>query len=128
MASIYVRALFPVDHGENTMTLCELLTYLHRDSGYPVWDGSCEETIEKALAQTHNNPPIAQALAAIAGSLQNPSGNSPISRAEATNALGPLRLRAMGDQAPPEDLRRINGLVHAIDSAFNEEALAARPS
>lgn len=126
MTSICAQALLLADPMETMMTLCELFAYLHRESGYAVWDGGCEETIEKALAHTHNNPPIGQALAAIATTLQNPTGDSSITRAEATTALGPLRLRAMGDQAPPEDLRRINALVHAIDSAFNDEALAAR--
>jgi hypothetical protein len=110
------------------MTLCELFTYLHQHADYPIWDGSCEETMQKALAKTHSDSLIGEAIAAIITSVPQVAADAVITRAEATTALGPLRLRAMRDDAPGNDLRRMNDIVHAIDGAFNEEALAARQS
>ncbi|MHB8254091.1 MAG: hypothetical protein ACYDEV_10450 [Acidiferrobacter sp.] len=110
------------------MTLCDLLAYLHENSGYEIWDGTCEETYQKALMKTHKDALAGEIVAAIAGSVPNLSADSPITRAEATTSLGPLRLRAMRDDAPVADLRRMERTVHAIDGAFNEEALAQRGS
>jgi len=110
------------------VTLRELLAYLNENSGYEIWDGTCEETLQKALAKTHKDTLTGEILAAIAGSVPKASVDAPITRAEATTSLGPLRLRAMRDDAPVADLRRMEGTVHAIDGAFNEEALAQRGS
>ena len=110
------------------MTLCELLIYLDRESGYPVLDGDCEETIKKALAGSHKEVLTGQIVAAMAASVDTVTAAVPILRAQATTALGPLRLKAMRDDVSGHELRRMERTVHAIDSAFNDEALAARNS
>ncbi len=110
------------------MTLCELLTYLDRESGYPVLDGDCEETIRKAAAGSHKDVLAGRIVAAIAGSVDTATATAPILRAQATTALGPLRLKAMRDDVTGDELRRMERTVHAIDGAFNDEALAARGS
>lgn len=108
------------------MTLNELLTYLNENSGYEIWDGTCEETIKKALGKTHKDALSGEIIAAIAAHASAAEADAVITRAEATTSLGPLRLRAMRDDAPVADLRRMERTVHAIDGAFNEEALALR--
>ena len=110
------------------MTLCELLIYLDRESGYPVLDGDCEETIKKASAGRHKDPLAGQIVAAMAASVNATTAKTPILRAQATTALGPLRLKAMRDDVSGHELRRMERTVHAIDGAFNDEALAARKS
>lgn len=109
------------------MTLGELLAYLDRHSGQPVLEGNAEETVAKALKGVGPDPLIVEIVAAIVRALPEPVVTSTIERATATTALGPIRLRAMGDDAPVTDLRVVERIVHTIDSAFNEEALAARP-
>ena len=108
------------------MTLNELFAYLNENSGYEIWDGTCGETIKKALAKTHKDVLSGEIVAAIATHASTVSSDATITRAEATTSLGPLRLRAMRDDAPVSDLRRMERTVHAIDGAFNEEALALR--
>ncbi|HUW99264.1 MAG TPA: hypothetical protein VMV40_10600 [Acidiferrobacter sp.] len=110
------------------MTLRELLVYLNENSGYEIWDGTYEETLQKAAAKTHKDILAGEIIAAIAGGVAGASADALVTRAEATTSLGPLRLRAMGDNAPVTDLRRMEATVHAIDGAFNDEALAARSS
>ena len=110
------------------MILCELLSYLDRESGYPVLDGDCDETIRKAVAGSHKDPLAGQIVAAIVASAATPAADAAITRAQATTALGPLRLKAMRDDVTGHDLKRMERTVHAIDGAFNDEALAARGS
>ncbi len=110
------------------MTLCELLTYLDRQSGYSVLDGDCEETIKKALAGTHRDVLAGRIVAAIVGSGEAATADAPVTRAQATTALGPLRLKAMREDVSGQELKRMERTVHAIDGAFNDEALAARGS
>ena len=45
-----------------------------------------------------------------------------IDRATAVNALGPIRLLFMRDDAPAEGFRLVEDVVYRIDGAFNEEA------
>ncbi len=110
------------------MTLCELLSYLDRESGYPAFDGDCDETIKKALAGSHRDPLAGQIVAAIVQNAAGPTADAAITRAQATTALGPLRLKAMREDVSGRDLKRMERTVHAIDGAFNDEALAARGS
>jgi len=110
------------------MTLCELLGYLDAHVPYAILDGGCSETLEKVRGKTHKDEYASEVVAAIVGGLAQTGESVAITRAQATTALGPLRLRAMRDDASGEDLRRMKDIVHAIDSAFNEEALAARGS
>lgn len=110
------------------MILCELLSYLDRESGYPVLDGDCNETIEKALAGSHKDPMAGQIVAAITRSAAGATADAAITRAQATTSLGPLRLKAMREDVSGHDLKRMERTVHAIDGAFNDEALAARGS
>lgn len=110
------------------MTLCELLAYLDAQSGYPVWDGGCEETIKKAQAGSHKDPVGGAIIACLAAAAGSATATAAITRAAATTALGPLRLKAMREDVSGHDLRRMERTVHAIDGAFNDEALAARKS
>ncbi len=110
------------------MTLGQLLAYVNENTETDLRDGSWEETVQKALAGTHKDRLTGEIVAAITKSAVQPTLEGAISRAEATNGLGPIRLRSMGANAPASDLRTVERVVHAIDGAFNEEALAARSS
>ncbi|MHB1949987.1 MAG: hypothetical protein ACYCQK_00780 [Acidiferrobacteraceae bacterium] len=108
------------------MTLRELLQYLERHSGHPLLDGSVDETIRKAVEGTHRDPLAGEIVARLYRESGCSSAESEVTRAAAATALGPLRLQYMKDDAPVEGFRRVEHTVHAIDGAFNEEALRAR--
>ncbi|MEW5709868.1 MAG: hypothetical protein AB1830_13340 [Pseudomonadota bacterium] len=105
------------------MTFAELLAYLDAHTPQGLLDGTPEETVAKARAASHRDP----VAGAIVASLFQGSGlqavGDPIARERAVAALGPLRLAYMKDDAPVEGLRRVERVVHAIDRAFDEEAL-----
>lgn len=105
------------------MTFAELLRYLNEKSGFEVLDGGLEETLEKARAGAHKNA----ILGTIVKNLFERSGcgsmDALIERAQAINALGPLRLEYMKDDAPADAFRTIERIVYTIDSAFNDEAM-----
>ncbi|HET9113532.1 MAG TPA: hypothetical protein VFN66_06650, partial [Burkholderiales bacterium] len=49
-----------------------------------------------------------------------------ITRAQAINTLGPIRLFYMKDDAPVEGFRLVEDIVYKIDGAFNDEAMRAK--
>ncbi|HET9122610.1 MAG TPA: hypothetical protein VFN52_03815 [Acidiferrobacteraceae bacterium] len=104
------------------MTLSELLAYVDEHSGHRLLDGSPEETVQKARLGTHADPLAGEIVSLLAAAV----GSDGLSRAGATTALGALRLRYMRDDAPVAGFRMVEHVVHAIDGAFNEEALRAR--
>lgn len=105
------------------MTFAELLVYLDTHTPRGLLDGSPEETVAKARAGSHRDP-LAGAIVAhlFEGSFLQ-AADDPIARERAVAALGPLRLAYMKDDAPAEGLRVVERVVHAIDRAFDEEAL-----
>ncbi|MHB1528420.1 MAG: hypothetical protein ACYDDA_06610 [Acidiferrobacteraceae bacterium] len=108
------------------MKLNDLLQYLHLQSGHDLLDGSAEETIRKALAGTHRDPLAGEIVSLLYRGPGCTAPDSEITRAQAALALGPLRLRYMKDDAPVEGFRRVEHTVHAIDGAYNDEALRSR--
>jgi hypothetical protein len=105
------------------MTFAELLAYLDTHTPRGLLDGTPEETVAKARAGSHRDP-LAGAIVAhlFEGSFLQ-AADDPIARERAVAALGPLRLAYMKDDAPAEGLRVVERVVHAIDRAFDEEAL-----
>ena len=104
------------------MTLKELLDYLAAHTQYPVLDGDVGQTVHKARTGNHRDA----LMGAIVKNLSEAGGGSidaSITRAQATTALGPIRLQYMKDDAPVEGFRAVERTIHAIDSAFNDEAL-----
>lgn len=104
------------------MTLKELIDYLATHTQYPVLDGDVAQAMDKARAGRHRDA----LMGAIIKNLSEPGGgviDAPITRAQATTALGPIRLQYMKDDAPVEGFRMVERIIHAIDSAFNDEAL-----
>lgn len=108
------------------MTFAELVQYLADNTRFPVLDECVLKTIDKARAGSHRDPVMGEIVRAMfeGAGLEGP--HSPVTRAQATLALGPLRLRYMKDDAPIEGFRMVDGVVRAIDGAFDEEALRAR--
>ncbi len=107
------------------MTLGELLVYVDTRSGYRILDGGADATVARSLAGAHAEPFFGQIVAALARVVDGRT-DAAIDRATAMTALGPIRLQAMRDNAPVEHLRTVERVVHAIDGAFNDEALANR--
>ncbi|MDA8390578.1 MAG: hypothetical protein M0Z76_07625 [Gammaproteobacteria bacterium] len=107
------------------MTLGELLVYVDTHSGYRIVEADAGATVTRSLAGGHSEPFLGQIVAALAKAVGGGT-DAVIDRATATTALGPIRLQAMRDDAPIAHLRTVERVVHAIDGAFNDEALANR--
>ncbi len=107
------------------MTLGELLKYVDGHCGYRIFEDGSSESVVRALAGAHPEPFLGRIVAALARAAGD-DADAVIDRAAATGALGPLRLEAMRDDAPIEQLRMVERVVHAIDGAFNDEALGRR--
>ncbi|HKJ09465.1 MAG TPA: hypothetical protein VKA76_10295 [Gammaproteobacteria bacterium] len=106
------------------MTLRDLLVRLHGKCEYPVLHGSPEQTWRELVKGSYPDPAMGEALAAVVEWCQLDDLASPVHRADAINALGPLRLRHMGDRGGSGDgLRVVQALVAAVDAAFDDEAL-----
>ncbi len=105
------------------MTLGELLEYLDTNTSYAILDGSVGETLEKARGGTHREPLVGELVSTIMARCEAERPESEVERAAVVNAIGPLRLKYMADDAPVEAFRLVEGVVPVIDSAFNEEAL-----
>jgi len=105
------------------MTLTQLLQYLNQHSTYAVLDGDTAETVASAKRGQHRDPLMGEIIRHLFDGAACTDENSPISRAQATTSLGPLRLRFMKDDAPVEGFRMVEKIIHTIDGAFNDEAL-----
>ena len=101
------------------MTAVELLLYLSQHTPYDILDGDPAETLAKARLRTHRDALVAQIISAMVAD----APETPITRADAISALGPIRLAYMKDDAPVAGFRMVEGIVHAIDGAFNDETL-----
>ena len=110
------------------MTFGELLAYVGAHSRHDFLDGDAAATLIKVRAGSHRNPLAGQILAALDDKLGSNGLDAPVERAAAINALGPLRLRFMRDDAPAAGFRLIEEIVYLIDGAFNDEAQRAAPS
>ncbi len=108
------------------MTLAELLDYLDANTAFTVLDGDAGETLSKARDGSHKEPIMGEIITTIATASGAEGAAAELTRAETVNALGPLRLKYMADDAPVEGFRMIEGIIHGIDGAFNAEALDNR--
>lgn len=106
------------------MTFTELLQQLEQSLPGQILDGDPAETISKARAGKHRHALAGKIVAGLADKIDPPDGaDAPITRSQAIAALAPIRLEFMKDDAPPEGFRLVEKIVHAIDGAFNDEAL-----
>lgn len=105
------------------MTLSELLQYLDANTDYPILDGTVEETLRKARAGSHRDALVGTIVTAFAQAFGCENPDCAVDRAGTIKALGPIRLKYMGDDAPLEAFRLVQRLVVVIDGAFNDEAL-----
>lgn len=105
------------------MKLRELMEYLQERSGHDLLDGSLDDTLRKALSGAHRDSLAGEILQHLYEQGGSGGLDAEITRAQAATSLGALRLRYMKDDAPVEGFRMVEHVVHAIDGAFNEEAL-----
>lgn len=105
------------------MNLAELLQYIDANSDYRFVQDNAEDTLTQARAGTHENPLAGQIIKAIAEHCEIDDTSTLFERADAVNALGPLRLQYMKDDAPVAGFRMLEGIIRLIDGAFNDEAL-----
>jgi len=103
------------------MTFADLLLALDRQLPGLVLDGDTAATLDKARSGTHRHALAGKIIAAL-GAGQSGT-DAAISRSQSINALGPIRLACMKDDAPVADFRLVERWVHAIDGAYNDEAL-----
>ncbi len=108
------------------MTLAELLQYLDRNTAFDILDGPPGDTLTKALADRHGNALAGAIIRGIAEGNHCSGEESTVDRAASITALGPLRLQYMKDDAPVDGFRMLEQIIHAIDGAFNDEALRAK--
>lgn len=108
------------------MTFQELVQYLGDNTRFEVLDECASKTIKKARAGVHRDPVMGEIIKTMFDGAGCADNDSPITRERATLALSPLRLRDMKDDAPVEAFRMIEGVVQAIDRAFDEETLRAK--
>lgn len=105
------------------MTFEQLVQYLNAHSGHAVLDGDAAATLDKARSGKHSDPLMGEILKSLYEGAGCSDVQSGITRSQATTSLGPLRLRYMKDDAPVAGFRVMQKVIHAIDGAFNEEAL-----
>lgn len=86
-----------------------------------VMDDDAAATLDKARGGTHRHALAGKIIAALGSGFSGTS--TAITRSQSINALGPIRLLCMKDDAPVEDFRLVERWVHAIDGAYNDEAL-----
>lgn len=108
------------------MTLAELLNYLDQNTAFDILNGPPGETLTKALAGRHSDPLSGRIIRDIAAGNHCADERSSVERADSITALGPLRLQYMKDDAPVESFRMVEQIIHAIDGAFNDEALRTK--
>lgn len=110
------------------MTLAQLLQYLDENAPFDYLDGDARQTLEKSTSGQHRDPIIGEIIKAIVENCGCTAPDCALERVRVVNALGPTRLKYMADDAPVEGFRAVEGTIHAIDGAFNEEALRQKQS
>lgn len=105
------------------MTFEQLVQYLNAHSGYVVLDGDPAQTLAKARSGRHSDALMGEILKSLYEGAGCTDVDAPVTRAQATTSLGPLRLRYMKDDAPVAGFRMVEKIIHTIDGAFNHEAL-----
>jgi len=105
------------------MTFAELLQQLETSLPAQILDGDAAETLGKARAGNHRHALAGKIIASLFEKSALPDATAPITRSQAIAALAPIRLEFMKDDAPAEGFRLVEKVVHAIDGAFNDEAL-----
>ena len=110
------------------MTLNELLQYLQDHTEFQLLDGTPEESLRKAVDDTHSQPIAAEIIRALNDKAGDSGGEARLERIDAVKCLGPLRLKYMSDDAPVEGFRMVEKIITTIDAAYNEEALRNRES
>ncbi|HSN41282.1 MAG TPA: hypothetical protein VLT92_13920 [Burkholderiales bacterium] len=110
------------------MTFTELLQQIESRLPGQILDGDAAETLAKARSGRHQHALAGKIIACLFENGGLPDAAAPIIRSQAVSALAPLRLEFMKDDAPVEGFRLIEKVVHAIDGAFNDEALRQKAS
>lgn len=105
------------------MTFAELLQQLEKRLPGQILDGDAAETLAKARAGRHRHALAGKIIVSLFERSGLPDVAAPIMRSQAVTALAPIRLEFMKDDAPVEGFRLVEKVVHAIDGAFNDEAL-----
>lgn len=106
------------------MTLIQLFTFLNQNTPHSFFQSETE--LSAAIAGEHTNPLMGDMIRLIAERCHCSDINCEIKREDAVNALGPLRLQYMKDDAPVDGFRLLEGSITAIDLAFNDEVIKAR--
>lgn len=105
------------------MTLADLLAYLDAHTPYAILDGEAAQTLDKARAGAHRDALVGRLIKAIADGCGCTAPDCTLERAAVVQAVAPIRLEHMRDDAPVEGFRLVEGFIQGVDAAFDEEAL-----
>ncbi len=105
------------------MTFSELLTALEHRLPATILNGDAVATLDAARNGTHSHALAGTIIASLFEKSALAGIDAAITRSQAISALAPIRLEFMKDDAPVEGFRLVEKVVHAIDGAFNDEAL-----
>ncbi len=108
------------------MTFNELLGYLIGHCKYDIADGDVSQTFAAARNGSHKNAIAGHVIDQLFSNSKLDNVDGTLERTQAVNALGPVRLFYMKDDAPVEGFRLVEDIVHKIDGAYNDEALRNR--
>lgn len=108
------------------MILSQLITYLDEHTQYQFLSGDAAQSLTLSQQNEHPEAVAGEMLKAIAEACQCSDVSCELKREDVVNALGPMRLKYMADDAPVEGFRLLEKSILAIDAAFNEEALKNR--
>lgn len=105
------------------MKFSELLAYLDAHTDYDILDGTPEDSLQKARSAAHQNAYAGEIIDAVAKACTLDDVEQALERADFVNALAPLRLKYMADDAPVEGFRIVEKVIATADAAFNDETL-----
>lgn len=105
------------------MTFSELLLALEHRLPATILNGDAAATLDAARKGMHKHALVGTIIASLFEKSAMAGIDAAITRSQAIAALAPIRLEFMKDDAPVEGFRLVEKIVHAIDGAFNDEAL-----
>lgn len=105
------------------MTFAALLLALEHRLPATILHGDAATTLDAARTGTHRHALAGTIIASLFEKSALAGIDAAITRSQAIAALAPIRLEFMKDDAPVEGFRLVEKIVHAIDGAFNDEAL-----
>lgn len=110
------------------MTFTQLLLFLQNILQRPILIDSPSHTLDLIASEKHPDEMLGEMLKLMLDWCRITDAEQPVERAALINALGPMRLKLMGDDGDIHAYRLIGQLIAAVDEAFDLEASKPDPS